>query len=337
MRARTTALQEPGPGLEAQSTPCTLLMKQESVLRSPENTRAAQATATSFPPTPSRHAEPSGGGAQGPLQQRPPPSGMQSHGACEAPQAQTAGAPCPCPHPLSPPWARQGPQELCLQPRGERLRPSPRSRRGQSQNETSQRSSPLSTFNHHTMAALEPNGTDAKPWQPRPPLPWRPHSTWLGAGSWLTDPDTPATCSWNANLTVPFLPFQVLQRLPGPSRQNLTSLEPLWSDCANVASLSSWTPLPRTVPGATSGSQTPGHQASQELLQAKHSFSPHQPSTLGLLPTWPFPLCSAMGPWEHPSACGMGLGDHLLLDYELLGGRDCVYCLSSTKARPAQV
>lgn len=62
-------------------------------------------------------------------------------------------------------------------PRGGRLRPCPRSRGGQGQMRqgsaavTSQRSSPRSTFNHRTMAALEPNGRGAKSWRPRPPLP----------------------------------------------------------------------------------------------------------------------------------------------------------------------
>ena len=82
---------------------------------------------------------------------------------------------------------------------------------------TFQSSVPLSEFNHHPMTALEPNGMDAKSWRPQPPLPWQPHSTWLGAGSraWPTVTHLlPRQCSENANLTVPFLPFQVLQGLP---------------------------------------------------------------------------------------------------------------------------
>ena len=75
----TTALQAPRPGLEARSKPCILLTKQESVLQvTREHTGGPGCGHLVLPLTPTRHAEPSAGKAQGPLQQHPQLSGTQS-------------------------------------------------------------------------------------------------------------------------------------------------------------------------------------------------------------------------------------------------------------------
>ena len=92
----------------------------------------------------------------------------------------------------------------------------------------------------------------------------------------------------------------------------------------------------RTVPGATSGSQTPGPQVHRLPRSSfgQNTLSPHQPSTPILVPTWPFPLCSAMGPWQHPPACGFrgSLATGLWAR-----GWQRLYLFSFTKLHPTKV
>ena len=94
----------------------------------------------------------------------------------------------------------------------------------------------------------------------------------------------------------------------------------------------------RTVPGATSGSQTLGPQV-HRLPRSSFGQNTHFLHTSLQHPPWCQldPSLSAQ-PWDPGSIhLPAGLGAPWLLDYEPLGGRDCIYSLSFTKVHPTKV